>query len=209
MTNVRILTLAVCALLIGTACSADTDKATTATAAPSEAAPSLQPEAAQPEAAQPEAAQPEAAQPEAAQPEATQPEATQPEATQPGAAGTATAAGQAYDVSCPAGAAQAEKCEVGKETYIGWRSYHTHCFQCHGGSGMGSTFAPNLMDRLNTVVDYERFKHVLNNGYTGKVGVMPSFAKNSAVLKDTDALYGYLRARAEGALPAGRPVKKP
>jgi mono/diheme cytochrome c family protein len=184
MTNVRILTLAVCALLIGTACSADTDKATKETAAPSEAAPSLQPEAAQPEAAQ-------------------------PEAVQPGAAGTATAAGQTYDVSCPAGAKQAEKCEVGKETYLGWRSYHTHCFQCHGGSAMGSTFAPNLLDRLNTVVDYERFKHVLNNGYTGKVGAMPSFAKNSAVLRDTDALYGYLRARAEGAIPAGRPVKKP
>ena len=199
MTNVRMLAVAVCALFIGTACSEDTGKATIETAPTSEAVPSIQPEAAQPEAAQPEAAQPEAAQPEAAQ----------PEAAQASAAGAATTAGQGYDVSCPAGATQAEKCEVGKETYIGWRSYHTHCFQCHGGSGMGSTFAPNLMDRLNTVVDYERFKHVLNNGYTGKVGAMPSFAKNSAVLKDTDALYGYLRARAEGALPAGRPVKKP
>jgi hypothetical protein len=74
---------------------------------------------------------------------------------------------------------------------------------------MGSTFAPNLMERLKTRVDYARFKHVLNNGYTGKVGAMPSFAKNTAVLKDTDALYSYLRARTDGALPAGRPVKKP
>jgi len=126
-------------------------------------------------------------------------------------AGTATTAGAGpgYDVSCPAGASQAEKCQVGKETYIGWRSFHTHCFQCHGGSAMGSTFAPNLMERFKTRVDYARFKHVLNNGYTGKVGAMPSFAKNTAVLKDTDALYSYLRARTDGALPAGRPVKKP
>ena len=195
MSNVRILAVALLALLIGTACSEDKGNKDTQ---PTGAAAPAQPEAApQPEvAAQPKVA----AQPEAA--------ATPAAAAEPAAAKT-SGKGPAYDVSCPAGATQAEKCQVGKETYVGWRSFHTHCFQCHGGSAMGSTFAPNLMERFNTRVDYERFNYVLHNGYTGKVGAMPSFAKNSAVLKDMDPLYSYLRARADGALPAGRPVKKP
>jgi len=114
-----------------------------------------------------------------------------------------------YDVSCPDGATQAEKCQVGKDTYVGWRSFATHCVQCHGGSALGSTFAPNLAERINTRVDWLRFNYVMHNGYTGKVGAMPSFAKNTAVLKDMGAIYGYLRARADNALPPGRPVKKP
>jgi nucleoid-associated protein YgaU len=208
----RILVAAIAALCLLTACSDGTESAPPTTdATPTPAAPVAE---AAPAAAPAPAPEPAiAASAEAAEPVAT-PAPAEAAAPAPAQAATAPAAqaadgAPAYDVSCPEGAAQAEKCQVGKETYIGWRSFHTHCFQCHGGSGMGSTFAPNLMDRLNSSVDYARFKHVLQNGYTGKVGAMPSFAKNTAVLKDTDALYGYLRARADGVLPAGRPVKKP
>lgn len=116
-------------------------------------------------------------------------------------------AGLTYTVQCEPGATQAEACAVDAETYKGWRSFHAHCYQCHGGSGLGSTFAPNLMDRLNDHVDHARFHYVLHNGYTGKVGAMPSFEANAAVLKDLDALYRYLRARADEALPAGRPTR--
>lgn len=208
----RILAAAIAALCLLTACSDGTESApptTSASAAPAapagEAAPAPAPTPEQTIAAPAAAVEPAAAPAPAATAAAVpaQEEAATAPATQ------SADGAPAYDVSCPEGAAQAEKCQVGRETYIGWRSYHTHCFQCHGGSGMGSTFAPNLMDRFNSTVDYARFKHVLQNGYTGKVGAMPSFAKNSAVLKDTDALYGYLRARADGVLPAGRPVKKP
>jgi mono/diheme cytochrome c family protein len=113
-----------------------------------------------------------------------------------------------YEVNCPASATVAENCEVGRATYVGWRAFHTHCFQCHGGSALGSTFAPNLLDRFNQHVDYGRFHYVLFHGYTGHVGAMPSFAKNIAVIKDLDALYAYLSARADCVLPAGRPKLK-
>jgi len=117
--------------------------------------------------------------------------------------------GLTYTVECEAGATAAEKCKVDGDTYVGWRSFSTHCLACHGGSGMGSTFAPSLQDRFNAHVDHERFDYVLHNGYTGKMGAMPSFASNTAVLKDVDKLYRYLRARADGALPPGRPAKLP
>lgn len=120
------------------------------------------------------------------------------------------AAGDApeYNVKCADGAASAKQCEVDKDTYVGWRTYATNCQVCHGGSGLGSTFAPNLMDRFNKEgVDYGRFKYVLTKGYTGNMGAMPAWEKNKAVMKNLDSLYGYLQARADGKLPKGRPTK--
>jgi len=112
-----------------------------------------------------------------------------------------------FTVECPEGASAAEACKVDKETYNGWRSFSVNCLACHGGSGMGSSFAPNLMERFNAHVDHERFDHVLRSGYVGKMGAMPSFATNPGVLKDIDRIYVYLRARADGVLPPGRPAK--
>ena len=120
------------------------------------------------------------------------------------------AAGDApeYTVNCADGAANAKQCEVDKDTYVGWRTYATNCQVCHGGSGLGSTFAPNLMDRFNKEgVDYGRFKYVITKGYTGNMGAMPAWEKNKAVMKNLDGLYKYLQARADEKLPKGRPTK--
>jgi mono/diheme cytochrome c family protein len=116
-------------------------------------------------------------------------------------------AGLSYTVQCEPEAKAAEACSVDKDTYNGWRAFSAHCLQCHGGSAMGSTFAPNLMERFNDHVDHERFEYVLHNGFTGNMGAMPSFATNPAVLKAQDQLYRYLRSRADGVLPAGRPKR--
>lgn len=115
--------------------------------------------------------------------------------------------GLSYTVKCADGSTDAGACEVDKDTYVGWRSFHAHCFQCHGGSAQGTTFAPNLMERFNQHVDFERFDHVLHEGYTGQMGAMPAFGNNPQVLKEVEPLYRYLRARADDALPAGRPQR--
>lgn len=114
----------------------------------------------------------------------------------------------AYAVECPAGAADASACIVDRTTYDGWRTYKIECQQCHGGGGLGSTFAPNLIVRFNEAgVDYGRFLYVMDHGYTGQMGVMPSLAKNPRVQKNKGAIYAYLKARADGAMPNGRPPK--
>lgn len=113
-----------------------------------------------------------------------------------------------YMVVCADGAVNAKQCEVDKATYIGWRTYATNCQVCHGGSGLGSTFAPNLMDRFNKEgVDYARFKYVISEGYSGNVGAMPAWKKNKGVMKGLDSLYIYLQARADEKLPQGRPKR--
>ncbi len=120
---------------------------------------------------------------------------------------TPAEASVAATVTCPEGAQAAEACTVDKDTYFGWRTFAANCQVCHGGSGLGSTFAPNLLERLNNKVDRPRFMFVLENGYTGQVGAMPAWKTKQDVMKNADNLYRYLHARATGQLPAGRPEK--
>lgn len=109
-----------------------------------------------------------------------------------------------YTVECAEGATNASQCEVDKGTYIGWRTFHGFCHQCHAQDAIGSTFAPSLLERMREV-DHERFVHSVAEGYTGQVGVMPAWKENPNVSKRYDELYAYLMARADGVLPPGRP----
>ncbi|MFK8068567.1 MAG: c-type cytochrome [Gammaproteobacteria bacterium] len=113
-----------------------------------------------------------------------------------------------YSIECTENARSASACKVDQLTYDGWKTFKIECQQCHGGGAMGSTFAPNLMERMNKEgVDYGRFLYVMDNGYTGKMGVMPSLEKVPRVQKNKAALFSYLKARADGVLPNGRPPK--
>ncbi len=101
-------------------------------------------------------------------------------------------------------------CYVDGDTYIGWRTYHGSCHRCHAQDAAGSTFAPNLLDRMReSNMTRDLFVERLNDGFTGQVGVMPPFKDNPNVNKRYNELYAYLTARASGALPPGRPKKKP
>lgn len=97
-------------------------------------------------------------------------------------------------------------CKVDKNTYIGWRTYSSFCLRCHGQDAVGSTFAPSLVDRMKGI-DKARFLDVVANGFTGQVGVMPPWKENPNVTKRYEELFGYLKARANGKLLAGRPQR--
>ena len=130
-------------------------------------------------------------------------------ASEAAAPGSSSASAPAYTVQCPAGAGAAEQCQVDKDTYIGWRTFSAQCQVCQGGSGLGSTFAPNLLERLQQGVDHARFVEVVTNGFRGQVGAMPAWKGNPNVMPHVDQLYRYLQARAAGALPPGRPARRP
>ncbi len=101
-------------------------------------------------------------------------------------------------------------CYVDGDTYIGWRTFHGFCHVCHAQDAVGSTFAPNLLDRMNeSDMTKDLFVERVNEGFTGQVGVMPPWKDDPNVRKRYDELYAYLMARASGALPPGRPKKKP
>ena len=112
-----------------------------------------------------------------------------------------------YTVECEKNEAEGGTiCKVDKPTFIGWRTYHAVCHVCHAQDAVGSTFAPSLVERVGAISE-ERFMDVVANGYTGLIGVMPAWKDNPNVSKHYDELYSYLKARADGVLPPGRPQR--
>ena len=96
-------------------------------------------------------------------------------------------------------------------TFSGFRRYHYECHTCHGPDGEGSTYAPGLMDSLKTM-SYEDFMAVVASGRevirADKQSKMPALGDNRNVMCYIEDIYVYLKARAEGALPRGRPAKR-
>jgi methanol metabolism-related c-type cytochrome len=96
-------------------------------------------------------------------------------------------------------------------TYSGYRRFNSECIVCHGADGAGSSFAPALANSLKTMT-YADFLSTVAEGRknlsAGNEKVMPAFGENKNVYCYMDDLYVYLRARAVGDLPRGRPAKK-
>lgn len=95
-----------------------------------------------------------------------------------------------------------KNCKVDLFMVKGFRAF-SQCQVCHGLDANGSSFAPSLVEKLKEI-DRARFDDVVINGYTGQVGVMPPWKDNPNVMKKIDNLYVYLKARSDGAIPAGR-----
>lgn len=97
-------------------------------------------------------------------------------------------------------------------TFSGFRRYHAECHVCHGPDGLGSTYAPNLAESIKRGVNFEQFQEVIANGrqQTGATGnsVMPAFGTNRNVMCYIEDIWVYLRARADEAVPRGRPAKR-
>jgi methanol metabolism-related c-type cytochrome len=95
-------------------------------------------------------------------------------------------------------------------TYSGYRRFNSECEVCHGFDGLGSTFAPSLVDSLKTL-GYSDFTSIVVGGRkdvnTANEKVMPSFGTDRNVMCYLDDIYVYLRARSDGKLGGGRPEK--
>ena len=95
-------------------------------------------------------------------------------------------------------------------TYVGYLRYGANCLQCHGPDGLGSSYAPSLVDSLKSL-SYGDFVSTVVAGKkevnTAQEQVMPSFGTNMNVICCIDAIYVYLRARSDGVLGRQRPEK--
>ena len=95
-------------------------------------------------------------------------------------------------------------------TYVGFTRYSAECLRCHGPDGMGSTYAPALIESM---------KHLSYTDFYGTVAggkkdvsssqnlVMPAEGQNKNVMCFVEEIYTYLRARSDGAVGRGRPDK--
>ena len=101
--------------------------------------------------------------------------------------------------------------KVDKATYNGYRRYHASCHVCHGPDGLGSSYAPNLVESLK-VLSYDQCTEVVINGRqnltAGQEKVMPAFGSVEDVAIYIDDLYAYLKARSDGVIGRGRPERQ-
>ena len=98
---------------------------------------------------------------------------------------------------------EGQGCKIDKFLLKGFRAF-SQCQVCHGIDGSGSTIAPSLLEKLKKDMTYDVFVDRVANGFQGQMGVMPPWNTNPNVMKNIDNLYAYLKARADGVIPAGR-----
>jgi mono/diheme cytochrome c family protein len=115
-----------------------------------------------------------------------------------------TPVGGAEPADCPVGVKYycVEGGKADAETYNGFRRYHAACNHCHGPDGMGSTFAPSLIERLP---NREAFRRFVLEGVENGPSTMKGFAGDPNVAPFVDDIFAYLQARADGVLARGRP----
>ncbi|SFL29508.1 c-type cytochrome, methanol metabolism-related [Methylobacterium pseudosasicola] len=95
-------------------------------------------------------------------------------------------------------------------TMSGYLRYSSNCIVCHGPDGMGSTYAPSLVDALKGM-DYAHFAGIISGGKkdvnASQELVMPAFGDNRNVMCYMPDIYTYLRARSDGAIGRNRPAE--
>jgi mono/diheme cytochrome c family protein len=100
--------------------------------------------------------------------------------------------------------------KVDRKTFNGWRRYTQSCMRCHGPDGAGSSYAPSLVESVKHMTQDE-FNEIVVNGRinvnSASENVMPPFGEVEDVVAYLDHIWGYLKARADGALDRGRPPR--
>jgi methanol metabolism-related c-type cytochrome len=95
-------------------------------------------------------------------------------------------------------------------TYSGFRHYESECQVCHGPEGEGSIDAPALKGALKTLSYSEVYSIVAGNrpDPRARKNMRHPFGDNKNVMCYLNDIYVYLRARANDAVPIGRPQKR-
>jgi mono/diheme cytochrome c family protein len=91
--------------------------------------------------------------------------------------------------------------------YEGWRQYSANCARCHGQDVLPNPVAANLLLSLGPkgpIKSYQMFADIVTAGRpaTG----MPAF-KGTLTPDQIKAIYEYVKGRAEGRIPPGRPER--
>ena len=105
--------------------------------------------------------------------------------------------------------AQERAPKVNAEEYEGWRQYSVQCARCHGQDVTGNPVAAHLLESAGPngpVAEKEAFTTVVAEGRVTKG--MPAF-KAIMTAEQIDAVYAYVKGRADGRIAVGRPAAPP
>jgi len=96
--------------------------------------------------------------------------------------------------------------KVSPQEYEGWRQYSVHCARCHGQDVLGNPVAADLLKTTapgGSSASQKVFVDIVLNGRTARG--MPAFGK-TVTPGQAAAIYAYVKGRADGRIPAGRPT---
>ena len=97
--------------------------------------------------------------------------------------------------------------KVSRIEYEGWRQYSVNCARCHGQDVLPNPVAANLLVSVGPggpMATPEKFIEVVAKGRPERG--MPGFA-TLLTPEQINATYAYVKGRAEGRIPPGRPDK--
>jgi mono/diheme cytochrome c family protein len=98
-----------------------------------------------------------------------------------------------------------EGAAVSAQEYEGWRQYSVQCARCHGQDALPNPVAANLLVSMapgGPSADKATYTQVVMEGREDRG--MPGFA-DVMTPEQVEAVYAYLKGRAEKRIPAGRP----
>jgi len=107
----------------------------------------------------------------------------------------------------PAGDQPENAPKVSPTEYEGWRQYSVNCARCHGQDVLPNPVAANLLVSLapgGPIDTPEKFSQVVSEGRPHRG--MPAF-KGTMTPDQIQAVYAYVKGRAEKRIPPGRPAK--
>jgi mono/diheme cytochrome c family protein len=97
-----------------------------------------------------------------------------------------------------------ENGKVDAKTMQGWQTWRAAgCQRCHDDTGRSVAMGPALVESLKKLSRSD-FKSTVMKGRLDKG--MPAFGEDQQVADNVDALYAYLKARSDGAIPPGKPT---
>jgi mono/diheme cytochrome c family protein len=95
--------------------------------------------------------------------------------------------------------------KVSQLEFEGWRQYSVNCARCHGQDVLPNPVAANLLVSLGPrgpINSQEKFLEVVSKGKPERG--MPAFG-TLLTPEQINAIYAYVKGRAEGRIPPGRP----
>jgi mono/diheme cytochrome c family protein len=96
---------------------------------------------------------------------------------------------------------------VGPVVYQGWKEFALYCARCHGDFGVGTTFAPALIESVKptgTIPTKELFIQTVCAGRPEKG--MPAWCVLGLDIDAMQTIYAYLTERSIGKVGIGRPA---
>jgi mono/diheme cytochrome c family protein len=96
---------------------------------------------------------------------------------------------------------------VSPGVYEGWKQFALNCARCHGDFGVGTSFAPALVESVKptgTIPTLELFIQTVCAGRVEKG--MPSWCAVGLEMTAMQQIHAYLLERADGKVGLGRPA---